>query len=341
MQKLKLIILLIIFSYSCQNNSVENDDNEIILPVEKKLVITDWEKYTTENSNLVDNQINSITIDNERTWFGTPSGIVLLENTNFKSYNYPTSLTNVTDILIQSPDLIWYRHSYGNIYKFIPSRWKAFEYAIYTIFTGIPACPEHIRDWEIDSYGNIWAACNVGGGKLATFSSSPFDFDYIDCPTKEGSLFSIEIINNTMWLGASFGLLKYEGEKWNFYDPSNSELPEYYIYAIKKDNNDKLIILTREWVTKFDGQESWEKTNIGVHGSPNTFPSPFTIDELSTIFIANYQEGLEIYLDSKWIYLKEYDSKLIGKVNCIQSDENESIWVGTDDGIIKFNYEYK
>jgi ligand-binding sensor domain-containing protein len=336
MQKAKLIISIIIISYSCQKNSVENDN-----PINKELIITDLKKYTVENSNLVDNHINSITIDNAKTWFGTPSGIVLFENNNFKSYNYPTSRTNVIDILIENSDLIWYRHSFGNLYKFTPSQWTALEYTIYTTMTGNPACPEGINDWEIDNNGIKWAACNVGGGKLATFSSAPDDFNYIEYPTREGSLFSIEIINNAIWIGASFGLIKYEGKEWKFYDPSNSELPEYYVYAIKSDNNDNLIILTREWVTKFDGQVGWEKTNIGVHGSPNTFPSPFTIDKLSTIFIGNYNEGLEIYIDSKWIFLTEYKNETIGKVNCIEFDQNGSIWLGTDNGIIIFNYEYK
>ena len=332
------ILLIILVCYSCSDNSTEK--NNIISPEEKKLYITSWIKYTTENSKLSNNKIYSFTIDNDKVWIGTPSGIVLFKDNSFRSYNYPTYRTDAVDILVENFDLLWYRHRYGNIYQFIPSRWMAFEHTIYDIFIGNPVCPEGIIDWEIDNFGNKWAACNVGSKyKLAKFSSSPSNFTYIDRPGVECVNRSIEIIDSTIWIGTSCGLYKFDGTNWEFYDPSNSKLPEYYVYTIKKDYDGNLFILTSKWITKYDGINSWESVNIEGKGSDLSNPS-LAIDELSTIFIGN-PSGLEIFIGSKWIVLSEYNSDLIGQVNCIESDQIGTIWIGTDMGIIKFKYEFK
>lgn len=177
-----------------------------------------------------------------------------------------------------------------------------------------------IADFEFDNNGNVWITHGSPQNGVSMFNGTSF-VNYIpniNIPT-DVTFEDIEIdSNNNIWVlvwqkfeygynngcncyptGYSQALLFFDGTNWEYYTPSNSELPTISYGSIKTDSIGNVWFITNDGLSKFDG------TDLTVYNPPiSTLPSP-----------ANFYEN-----------------------NFMEIDDNDIIWI-VSNGLISFNNE--
>lgn len=100
---------------------------------------------------------------------------------------------------------------------------------------------------EVDQNNHLWTAMPCGG-KVSKFDGSIWiDYDNSNSPLSPADAIQAIYIdgNNNVWIGSSeSGLLKFDGNTWSVYNPTNSALPSFYVSSITQDSNGDMWIGT-------------------------------------------------------------------------------------------------
>ncbi len=145
--------------------------------------------------------------------------------------------------------------------------------------------------------------------------------------------------NNILWIGTyDAGAASYNGSEWTIYNESNSILPEK-VMSVQCDAQGNIWFATRHnGLIKFDGTD-WEEYSEENFNFPTSVLNTLHIDTKGSIWAGSYEHGL-IMMDSsgKTTEYNTLNSSISSDVIYgISSDQDNNIWIATEQGVSKFN----
>jgi signal transduction histidine kinase/ligand-binding sensor domain-containing protein/DNA-binding response OmpR family regulator len=155
-------------------------------------------------------------------------------------------------------------------------------------------------------------------------------------------------INNSIWLGSSYGLIECIQEKgsfdYNFYNRDKDNLSRSGVLSLFKDKAGCL------WMSNYEGglnyTDLYQKKfysltydNASTNSLPESYVRAITEDNIGNIWIGTEKSGLCYYnfKTSKFTHYKHFDndpnSVSSDGIRSLLIDSNNRLWVGTVDGI--------
>jgi len=274
--------------------------------------------YTTGNSGLVNNNINTIAIDAQgNVWFGSyGNGVSKFDGTNWTTYTISNSdiISNfIHTIAIDAQGNKWFG-TWDGISKFDNTNWTN-----YTTASGLGrnnvlsiACDAQGNKWFGTSQGvskyndTVWINYFIGNGLDSSAQAIAIDaqgnkwigtmvgaskFDGVNWTTYlyGDDIRAIEIDSqNNIWFGKfGGGVSKFDGTNWTNYNQSNSGLIFNNVIAIAIDSSDN----------------KWFGTTYGIDGGISKFDGTnwTTYNQSNSGLVSNFIQSIAIDpLDNKW-----------------------------------------
>jgi len=271
-----------------------------------------------DNSSISNNTVWAITCDiNGVMWFGTNGGgLNKYSDGRFTRYLYDsTNKSSISSNMIfavasGSNGLLWLGTAGGGLNKFDPASGIFTSYKRNLLDTN-SISGNFIRSLYIDNSGNIWAGTMQRGLDMLDVSTGKFHRFIIpgnNSAENSGSVFSIIPQygeSNKLWISSDAGLFSL--------DKSTGTLTGHDIY---KDE------LTR---------------NKGIVAA--------CMDSSGVLWLSTYNEGLHKYYENfsnfvSYRYENGNSAGLSGSnVRCFCEDKFNNLWIGTDNGLNKFDKE--
>jgi sugar lactone lactonase YvrE len=142
--------------------------------------------------------------------------------------------------------------------------------------------------------------------------------------------------NNYKWIGTlDKGLQKFDGFNFVTFNTSNSNIPSNRINVIRVDNNNNIWVGTNNGIGIFNGASwtNYDKNNSGL--TSNDILS-IDFDNLGNTWIG-VSSGLYKFDGTNWTRYNDADYNLW--TNDLKVASDNSIWLATNSGIIKFKDE--
>jgi ligand-binding sensor domain-containing protein len=263
--------------------------------------------YNEINSTLPDSLvISALAIDkNDVVWIGSNKGLIKYDNGRFSIYNKsnaPLFTDNVSSVAVDIDNSIWFSSCVfrvGGIMKYDGINWMAFT----PQNSALPG--SLISDIIIDNQNNKWVTSNEG--------------------IYSGSIVKIS--------GNSFHVYGKEEMGMSLYYFGNLACgPNNHIYASIDYRLSSLYNTNRPNICSFDGR-SWKINNpVDEDGNSLGYVSKIAVDRRGNLWASTSDNGIAVYNGQKWIYNRS-ESLIKNGVYDITVDKNNSIWIGTTDGI--------
>lgn len=321
-------------------------------------------KNFTKKDGLIDNDITCINEDlSGNIWVGTTaSGVSKFDGLNFDNYTIKEGLCDnvIRSIYINAKNEIWIATAGGisiyddHFFKKITKSEGLSNNAVYAITQ--------------DNKGNYWFALDSGISKYDGVNI--MNFDKIPVISNKRFFSILTDSKNNLWFGTSdAGVVKFNGK--NFEDIKiPKEVIQDFIGSIAEDKHGNIWFATEHGALKFDGQKFTlfnEKTGLSSNavlsicsdyennvwfgtqlGGVNLFSSEaygnyttkdgLITSKITSLFQTNdgtyilgtLSEGVILFSNDVFSHLTA-----IPKINIssIASDNQNNLWIGTDDGI--------
>ncbi len=280
-------------------------------------------------------------------WIGSSwGGVNLLEKQKsfewhqFQSNSSMNSLSNIVTSFLEDEKQIWIGTEHHGILLFDldTRRLHSFEKDVDVHYN---LSKYDIRTEYKDQNGNLWLGINGG---LNEFNPKKRTFRHFAMP------FNVTAIEQTtphmMWLGTSSGLYHFNTQTKKYHlvkdNTSSIDFSNKFIKNILLDSNKRLWIGTaNEGIILHDPSQNTfilYKMKGSISGlSANTITS-IREDDLGEIW-AGTQNGIykyDSYMD-QFLY-PDFNEKLIDlQIKCILSDNNNDLWISSNQGITKMN----
>ena len=303
-----------------------------------------WTKYDTTNSQIPSNIIYDMEFDKVgNLWITSNKGLIKFNGSNWLTYNTTNSSLLENEILsieIDESGIIWLGLLDYGLMKFDGAKWKSYK-------LGDNALPTNfIYALDIDNSNNIWIGTNKG---LVKFFNNKWElFNKDNSGLKNDNLWSLNsAINGDLWIG-SIGhscVTKYDGTNWTVFDSTNSIFKEEMVEAIKEDSEGNIWIATWRGVVKYDGT-NWTRYNNTNTLMKSNIITDILFDSKGNLWVAstNYPfiQGwsgcLAKFTGSEWIiYTRDNSGLPSDNVSCLSIDSEDNIWIGTENGLAKFD----
>lgn len=287
-----------------------------------------WITYTTGNSGLPSNTIQSIAVDNyNNIWIGTPRALAKFNGNNWVVYDssnspIPNSNSRIT-VKIDRSGIIWIGTVTKGLIRFDGETFTEYN----TSNSPLPTNSIFAVDFENDS--TIWIG---SGGCIVRKINNNWS---VYCDTNSGysggAPLDIAIDNGNKWIAPYFnGFVHYVNNSWTHFTQQNSPLPYDWIYDIEIDNQqNKWIGVRFGWLVKYNNS-SWTIFNHTNSGIPfNASILKILIDRNENKWLAT-GGGLVKYNDTVWTVYNDSNSPIASNsLTAISQDSNTNIWIGT------------
>jgi ligand-binding sensor domain-containing protein len=191
---------------------------------------TTWSIYNTANSDIPDDFVNAIAVDDSgNTWVGTTKGAAKFDGSAWSIYDITDGLpdNNVSAIVVDNSMHTWVGTGSGDLVKVTASDTTIFDIST----SGLP--DNYVNVVKLDAVGVKWIGTNGGAAEFDGAEWTVYDTlnglpnHYVNAIAFDGS--------GNKWFGTRNSLAKFDGTNWTVYDTSNSELPDNYINALAVD----------------------------------------------------------------------------------------------------------
>ena len=309
----------------------------------------EWIVFDTSNSELPDNIVYTVDIDNEgNKWFGTsnPEGrnnnLVIFDGTEWRIYSISSYFglpahIYVSNIAFDNDGNAWIGTAGGTgagIIKLSGEEWVIYD----GTNSGLPST--WIDAIAIDEMGNIWIGSSgvtrFDGVEWYTFNTSNSGLLYDDVRD-----ILIDTLGNKWVATLGGGLSKFDDSTWITYIDTNSNLPSNEVCCIILDNFYKLWI--GAWYTdslvKFDG-EIWYAYQLPpfVVTTRNIFNLAADVANNIWTIYGNVTSGISDLVEfdgTEWAVYTSENSGLQGNWEYdIAVDEYNNKWIATDSGVV-------
>ncbi|MFZ1288599.1 MAG: two-component regulator propeller domain-containing protein [Melioribacteraceae bacterium] len=274
--------------------------NEFIFP-------QTWKSYTSENSGLSDNMVNSIAVCNDGTiWFATNNGLCAYDTTIWKVYNIEDGLKNnkinSISFLSSNSQELWVASDSG-ITILTVNKTEIITSPKYINKISNNIISNKVRSIEVDGFANNWIGTEDGLSIITNSGIYSFNESNGFEKPKVNALKSLS--DNWVHVGTSGGgvnRLKYNG-----------------VDGITSASN---------IITTWSGLAS--DTVLAIYVTDDTLRWYGTTQGVSTHFGTDTKN-----IDNWWIY-NSYTSEIVENyVRAIIRDNNGAMWFGTRKGISK------
>jgi ligand-binding sensor domain-containing protein len=302
----------------------------------------EWIVYNSSNSGLLDNDIRTLTIDNNMVkWIGTVNDATFsFDGSLWNHYNYLNSYVFDDYILCITADgqnNKWVgTRSYG-LAKYDGTQWYLYDKThseipdnkVYDIrfdgnlawvatmhglasFDGTnwivynssnSAIPaEEIRAISLDGQGNKWIA--TWGGGIAKFDGTTWTaYNTSNSPIPSNYCISMYFDGTYFWIGTSgSGLVRFDGINWMVFTEANSDLPSNSVFSAIKEGT-KLWFATAGGLALLEGT-TWTVFTPSNSGLPGIYNKDIDIDPFGNKWIATDQ-GVAVYKQGGTVGTKE------------------------------------
>ncbi len=221
---------------------------------------------------------------------------------------------NVVVTFEDSWENLWFGTSGGGVCKYAGQQFK-----IYTRSDGLAG--NYIYSIYKDSRKRLWIGTS-GGGVMMKDSTSMVHLDS-DSGLVVRKVRSItEDIAGTIWLGSeTYGLVSYDGHSFTYYNISNG-LSGNWVYDILEDRFGDLYVATaRNGITKMTWMDSCIQKKQDVIRINRKSGKIDTISGTTDSTVVYYT----------FSYFNESNGFPIMRINCLEQDQYNRIWFGTED----------
>ncbi len=303
-----------------------------------------WATYDTTNSQIPSNIIYDMEFDKTGSlWIASNKGLIKFDGSNWIIYDTTNSRlleNNIFSIEVDKSSVLWIGLFDHGLMSFDGVNWKSYK-------LGDNALPTNfIYALDIDKSNNIWIGTNKGLVKF--FNNKWVFFDKDNLGLKYDYILSLNSSQNEdLWIGARGYncLTKFDGTNWTVFDSTNSILKEEMVEAIKEDSDGNIWLATWRGIVKYDGT-SWSRydnTNTPIKSNIITdilFDSKgnLWVASITYPFVQGWDGGLAKFTGSEWTTYSRNNSGLPSdSVSCLTIDSEDNLWVGTGNGLAKFD----
>ncbi|OIO66444.1 MAG: hypothetical protein AUJ47_01435 [Candidatus Marinimicrobia bacterium CG1_02_48_14] len=313
--------------------------------------------FTKSNSGLPANGITALAVDStNRTWIGTNSGLVTLQDqtwTVYTTYNSGLPGNTITAITETGTAAVWIGTNAGLAY-FDGTAWSTFTQAN----SGLPS--NNISALEATGSGALWIGTDNGLAFLNDGSWTAYTAVNSGLPGDRISAIAVE--NETSaWIGtregnaSDGGLAYFDGTDWTVYTTGNSDLPNNSISSLNLDNASNLWVgawgnsgapVVWGGLARFNGTE-WVTYHTSNSGLASDLVNTLSVGTGGQIWIGT-MEGLVRFDGTDWRAFNTSNSMLPdNQIQTIAVDSNNVAWIGAGGppnpirvphgGIVRFN----
>lgn len=307
-----------------------------------------WRVFTKETTPLVDNTVNTISIDADgKIWFGTNGGASALRTSVWKSYINELAYTadrigtlhQVNAITNANDGSTWFGLNGGGVRRFLPTS-PSQQWTSYRQSDGNSISADVIGQMASDQFGigetnEIWCLPLLAGiSRFQSRLTDPINGDWTNYSTFSGippnwvTSVQVNLARRTVWFGTHYGqLFFYNGNGW-----SSDERPNNYngqINTIAVENGDII------WAGTIDGAFrraiSWRQYTT-ADGLPSNNVHAIVVDIHNTKWFGT-SGGFARFDNSSWSIFNRVNSPLPSDtVQALAIDEDGKIWIGTTNG---------
>ncbi len=247
-----------------------------------------------------------------------------------------TEMINLDALVIDANGNAWLDTDEG-LMKFDGTDWT-----VYT--TDNSELPDNkISALAIDTHGNIWIGTWWNGlAKYDGTNWTVYNANNSELPDDHISALAIDVEGDIL-IGTQNGrLVEYDGNNWITYETGTSDLPSNNVNALAIDNEDNVWIGTEEGLAKFN-RTSWVVYNSNTAELPGNNIGAITVDKGGNIWVGLQQLphisrpecGLFKFDGTDWTFIHQTHIS----VHAIAIDEDGNKWIGTENGLVKFDGE--
>ncbi len=187
--------------------------------------------------------------------------------------------------------------------------------------------------------GKIWIGTQGAG--LISIDKTDGSIEYFN---SANSVLSNNMANDivagkdgNLWIGSYYGgITKFNGEDWEHFSADDVGCESLNsVLSLASDSDGNLWIGAYNGLVKYDGNE-WTYYDESYMGAPHENIRAIAFDNMGNKLLAC--EGLlGVYNDSSWTYYDIYNGSFGNSINSIAVSENNTIWLGTIEGLISFD----
>ena len=300
------------------------------------------ETFTPINPDIINDDVQSLQLDNYYLWIGSQNylsskGISKLDVKSLESLSF-----NFEETINMQPSSIYSLASRNNeiwaggegiilYYNEGKNFWKTLDQS-----RGIP--DGIIWDMCIsDRY--LWIGSSRGLKRLEIATHS-IDLVGIEQYFNNTQVYSIENINNDVWIGSKSGLYIFSNDDPKLINAFSLQKKEELInnlfnFTIILENDNQVYVAGDMGVAKFDTQlKEWELISSSVVYDNKMIYSMSVNDNY--LFLGT-RDGLS-RINKRTGLIKKYRYPFIGQVNDLILDGN-TLWIGSVNGLIKFKWK--
>lgn len=262
------------------------------------------------------NPYRNITVDSQGNyWLNSRNGVTLIKEAETITFNEQTGLP-INDINIVFEDReknIWFGTGGKGLLKFTGE--------VFTHFNEKSDLPSDLVISLLkDRNGKLWLSTYDRGictiDKDGTVAKEPY------VPSIAWSMLQTE---ERILFGSNFGLHVYNYKTWTSYYEEQG-LPSNRIKGLKRTRNGQIVVGTSSG-TVFFNEKSGNFTALGDEAASLNNVRDFT--EIGDTLIFAAQNGIYKIFKNTVRLVQTFDAG----INCIEKDDNNSIWVGTENGL--------
>ncbi len=298
-----------------------------------------WTVYNTVNSPIPDNGINALYIDSlNHKWVGTANGLTVYDDATWTQYNTLNSGLSgdlVKAIARDRSGNMWFGTQDG-LNKFDGTNWTHWNMAN----SNLPA--DMVQCIAFDTAGKTWCGTNNGLARLDSGTTFTF-WNVNNSVLVSGNITSIAIgPDNIKCFGAlNQGLAYYNDTTFTIYNNINSSLQDNSILAVLRDTLGTMWVGTPGKALQAHYPDTtwgwWCPTNSSC---PTWTVNCIYIDSVpNTKYLGGQVAGLVKWDGANsWNYWSTFNSGIPdNNVMSIAHDHNGFYWVGTSNGLAKFD----
>jgi len=341
--KIKLVVslLIVVTIYnSCEKNPISSQPPKEVGP--------EWIIYTTKNSSLVDNRINTVYVDPTNIkWVGTDNGVSRFNKDNwlkiqkYVEFSVKGGTSRKVNAIVASKDGgIFYGLAGGGLRR-------SNQFAGVNSFTSYnypTLSSDMVYSLATDNQGHIWIGTGAGVTRFIPNASDPttgnwrsYDSSSSIIPSEPIKCITINNNDNSIWFGTyTLGVVSYDGDMdWNFSMPSDQPFPILAMgftfgnvgwFGTYGDWAYKYIVSTNEWIQYGD-------TSSGGN-LPGYIVNAIAIDPSGVPWFGT-NKGLTKLNGKTW---DASNSPLPSNiVTSLAFDKKGNLWIGTANGLAEFN----
>ncbi len=332
---------------------------------------TVYKNNPEDKNSISNNAIESIYEDKSgNLWVGTENGLNLYDRENDRFiYNTKLSRKRIADFLELEDGSIFMTSRNSGLFLYNPEN--------DSIISFLPeeTNPDRISSDDLtsilmDSSGNIWIGSSDGLNLLDTLTYKFTHFKNNENDRNSIAHSNIQALcldsKNRIWVGTQSGLslLKYNKdapEKSTFinykHNPNNeASISSGFVLALKGDKEDRLWIGIQNGGLNIIDLNTFEENNCVFHHYVNnpddntslSYNSIYSLYEdcNGTIWVGSYGDGVNMYnkLTKKFKHYKQEQNSINSLSNNFVNallDEDDYLWIGTDNGLNLFDKKNK